>query len=68
MGLFWVGLGLFRVTLHLSDAWPRIVGGVVLAGLIVVGATVSGLAALVCLLAGSAGLVVIEQQRAPAPA
>ena len=57
VGLFWVGLGLFRLTLGLSGGWARIAGGVVLGGLIVVGATVSGLAALVCLLLGSAGLV-----------
>jgi low temperature requirement protein LtrA len=65
VGLFWVGLGLFRLTLHLPDALPRIAGGVVLGGLIVVGAEVSGLAALVCLLLGSAGLVLLEQRRSP---
>jgi low temperature requirement protein LtrA len=62
VGLFWVGLGLFRLTLHLPGAWPRLGGGVVLGGLIVVGATVSGLAALVCLLLGSAALVLWERQ------
>ncbi len=66
VGLFWVGLGLFRFTLHLPDALPRIAGGVVLGGLIVVGAEVSGLAALVCLLLGSAGLVLLEQRRSTA--
>jgi low temperature requirement protein LtrA len=65
VGLFWVGLGLFRLTLHLSGAWPRLLGGVVLAALIVVGAEWSGLAALVCLLAGSAGLVLLEQRVSP---
>jgi len=65
VGLFWVGLGLFRLTLHLPEALPRIAGGVVLGGLIVVGAEVSGLAALVCLLLGSAGLVLLEQHRSP---
>jgi low temperature requirement protein LtrA len=60
VGLFWTGLGLFRLALHLSGAWPRIVGGAVLAALTVVGAEVSGLAALVCLLAGSAALVLLE--------
>jgi len=65
VGLFWVGLGLFRLTLHLPEALPRIAGGVVLGGLIVVGAEVSGLAALVCLLLGSAGLVLLEQRRSP---
>ncbi|HEX4470870.1 MAG TPA: low temperature requirement protein A [Nocardioides sp.] len=70
-GAFWVGLGLFRLTLGLAQAWPRIAGGVVLAAFLVVGAEVSGLAALVCLLAGSAGLVLLEQRRAapdPEPA
>ena len=66
VGLFWVGLGLFRFSLHLPDALPRIAGGVVLGGLIVVGAEVSGLAALVCLLLGSAGLVLLEQRRSTA--
>ena len=61
VGLFWVGLGLFRLTLQLLGAWPRIGGGVVLGALIVVGAEVSGLAALVCLLLGSASLVVLER-------
>jgi low temperature requirement protein LtrA len=61
VGLFWLGLGLFRLALRLSGAWPRIAGGVVLAASIVVGARVSGLAALVCLLAGSAALVVSER-------
>jgi low temperature requirement protein LtrA len=63
VGLFWVGLGLFRLTLHLAGAWPRIAGGVLLAALIVVGAEASGLAALVCLLLGSAGLVLLEHSR-----
>jgi hypothetical protein len=63
VGLFWVGLGLFRLTLHLPQAWPRILGGVVLGALIVVGATGSGLLALICLLLGSAALVLLEQRR-----
>src|SRR4051794_34851657 len=63
VGLFWVGLGLFRLTLGLSGGWARIAGGVVLGGLILVGATISGLAALVCLLLASAGLVLWEQRR-----
>jgi low temperature requirement protein LtrA len=63
VGLFWVGLGLFRLSLGLDDVVPRIAGGVVLGALIVVGAEVSGLAALVCLLLGSAALVVWEQRR-----
>ena len=65
VGLFWVGLGLFRFTLHLPVALARILGGVALGALIVVGAEVSGLAALVCLLLGSAGLVLLEQHRSP---
>jgi low temperature requirement protein LtrA len=71
VGLFWVGLGLFRLALRLGQAWPRIVGGVVLGGLMVVGAEVSGLAALVCLLLGSAALVLLEHRvgvPTPAPA
>jgi low temperature requirement protein LtrA len=62
VGLFWVGLGLFRLALHLSGAWSRVVGGVVLGAVLVVGARVSGLAALLCLLAGSAALVVLERR------
>src|SRR4051812_42827403 len=62
VGLFWVGLGLFRLTLHLAGVVPRVVGGVALGALTVVGAEVSGLAALVCLLAGSAALVLLERQ------
>ena len=62
VGGFWVGLGLFRLALRLPRARPRLVGGVVLSAVIVVGAEVSGLAALVCLLAGSAGLVLVEQR------
>jgi low temperature requirement protein LtrA len=60
VGGFWVGLGLFRLTLHLPGAVPRLVGGVLLAAVIVVGAEVSGLAALACLLLGSAALVLLE--------
>jgi low temperature requirement protein LtrA len=63
VGVFWVGLGLFRLSLHLSGALPRVLGGVALAALIVVGAEVSGLAALVCLLVGSAALVLLEQRQ-----
>jgi low temperature requirement protein LtrA len=64
VGGFWVGLGLFRLTLRLPGAVPRLAGGAGLAALIVVGAEVSGLAALVCLLAGSAGLVLLERRPA----
>jgi low temperature requirement protein LtrA len=62
VGLFWAGLGLFRLTLRLPGALARIVGGVVLGAVIVVAAEVSGLAALLCLLGGSAGLVLLEQR------
>ena len=62
VGLFWVGLGLFRLALHLPGVLVRVAGGVALSAVIVVGAEVSGLAALVCLLLGSAGLVVLEQR------
>jgi low temperature requirement protein LtrA len=66
VGLFWVGLGLFRLALGLSGWVPRVVGGAALAALIVVGAELSGLAALVCLLLGSAVLVLLER-REPDP-
>ena len=66
VGLFWGGLGLFRLALGLSGGWPRVAGGVVLSGVIVVGATVSGLSALVALLLGSALLVLLER-RTPLP-
>jgi hypothetical protein len=62
VGLFWVGLGLFRLALHLTGAGLRIAGGVALTALMVVGAELSGLTALVCLLAGSAALVLFEQR------
>jgi len=62
VGGFWVGLGLFRLALGLPGWLPRVAGGVVLAAFTVIGAEGSGLAALVCLLAGSAGLVLLEQR------
>jgi low temperature requirement protein LtrA len=62
VGLYWGGLGLFRLTLGLPGAGLRLLGGVVLGAVIVVGAEVSGLAALVCLLAGSATLALLEQR------
>jgi low temperature requirement protein LtrA len=68
VGLFWVGLGLFRLALGVPGALPRLVGGLLLAAVTVVGAAVSGLLALLCLLLGSAVLVLSEQRaRAPAP-
>ncbi|MGZ4753205.1 MAG: low temperature requirement protein A, partial [Oryzihumus sp.] len=62
VGMFWVGLGLFRLTLGLPGALPRLGGGVVLGAVIVVGARVSGLVALLCLLGGSAALVLFEER------
>jgi low temperature requirement protein LtrA len=64
LGGFWVGLGLFRLALRLPQALPRLAGGVALGAVIVVGAEVSGLAALVCLLAGSTALVLLERRPA----
>ncbi|WP_151084437.1 low temperature requirement protein A [Nocardioides cynanchi] len=67
VGGFWVGLGLFRLVLGLPGAVPRLGGGVALAAVLVVGAEVSGLAALVCLLAGSAGLVLADRRESSEP-
>jgi len=68
VGVFWVGLGLFRLALGLPGALPRVVLGLVLGALIVVGAAVSGLLALLCLLLGSAAFMLFEQRAgAPAP-
>ncbi len=61
VGLFWVGLGLFRLTLGLPGALPRLAGGVVLGAITVIGALVSGMLALLCLLLVSAVVVLIEQ-------
>jgi low temperature requirement protein LtrA len=63
VGLFWVGLGLFRLALGVPGAWSRVLGGVVLGAVLLVGTTVSGLAALVCLLLGSALLVLRDHER-----
>ncbi len=60
VGMYWVGLGLFRLALGLPGALPRVTGGLVLGAVIVVGATVSGLLALLCLLLGSSALVLLE--------
>src|SRR4051794_7620089 len=68
VGLFWVGLGLFRMALHLPGAGSRVAGGLALSALVVVGAGVSGLSALVCLLLGSAALVLWEGRQSPEPA
>ena len=62
VGLFWAGLGLFRLALKVAGALPRLVGGFVLGGVTVVGATMSGLLALVCLLLGSGVLVLIDHR------
>jgi len=64
VGVFWAGLGLFRLALGLPGAWPRLVLGLVLGAVIVVGATVSGLVALLCLLLGSAALLLFERRTA----
>jgi hypothetical protein len=48
--------------LGITGALPRVIGGVVLGALIVVGATMSGLVALIALLGGSALLVFLEQR------
>ena len=61
-GLFWVGLGLFRLALGLHGARPRLAGGLVLCAVIVVGATAFGLLALLCLLLGSSALVLLESR------
>jgi low temperature requirement protein LtrA len=65
VGVYWVGLGLFRLALGLPDALQRIAGGVVLGAVTIVGATTSGLLALLCLLLGSSTLVLVER-RSPA--
>ena len=65
VGVYWVGLGLFRLALRLPHALLRIAGGVGLGTVTVVGATTSGLLALLCLLLGSGTLVMVES-RAPA--
>jgi low temperature requirement protein LtrA len=67
VGAFWAGLGLFRLALHLSGAVTRVLGGLALGAVTVVGALGSGLAALVCLLLGSAALVLLERSRVPDP-
>ena len=67
VGLFWVGLGLFRLALGIPGALLRLAGGVGLGAVIVVATTVSGLVALLCLLLGSAALMLFEQ-RATVPA
>ena len=67
VGLYWVGLGLFRLALGRPDVLPRVTGGAVLAAVTVVGALGSGLLALLCLLVGSASLVLIETRRADPP-
>jgi low temperature requirement protein LtrA len=67
VGLFWIGLGLFRLALGLSGALPRLAGGLVICAVTVLGAVVSGMLALLCLLLVSAAIVLLEQ-RAGAPA
>jgi low temperature requirement protein LtrA len=67
VGLFWVGLGLFRLTLGLPGALPRLAGGVVLGTVTVVGALLSGMLALLCLLLVSGVVVLIEQRAETSP-
>ena len=68
VGLFWVGLGLFRLALGIPGGLLRLVGGVGLGAVMVIATTVSGLVALLCLLLGSAALMLFEQRaRVPAP-
>ncbi len=61
-GLFWAGLGLFRLALGLPGALLRLIGGLGLSAVVVVGATVSGLLALLCLSLGSAALVMVDHR------
>jgi low temperature requirement protein LtrA len=67
VGLFWVGLGLFRLALGLSGSLLRLAGGLVLGAVIVVGATTSGLLALICLLLGSSTLLLLDRRVPAAP-
>jgi len=67
VGLFWVGLGLIRLTLGLPGALPRLAGGVLLGAITVIGALVSGMLALLCLLLVSAVVVLIEQRAETSP-
>ena len=62
VGLFWAGLGLFRLALGLPGALLRLIGGLGLGAVVVVGATVSGLLALLCLSLGSAALVMVDHR------
>jgi hypothetical protein len=54
-----------RLALRLNESWTRIAGGVARGAVTVAGAGVSALAALVCLLGGSAALVLIERTYRP---
>ena len=58
VGAFWLGLGVFRLALGLPRALPRLIGGLLLTAVIVVGPVSSGLVTLLCLLLGSSALVV----------
>lgn len=60
VGAFWAGLALFRRVLGIPGALRRLFGGLVLAAVTLVGAAFSAFAALVLLLAGSVGLLVLE--------
>jgi low temperature requirement protein LtrA len=65
VGVFWVGLGLFRLALGFPGAVRRVALGAMLGAVTVVGATLSGLLALVCLLVGSVALVLVETRNGP---
>lgn len=65
VGVYWVGLGLFRLSLGLGGALTRVAGGVLLGAVTVVGVQASGLVALVCLLLGSSALVLAESRMGP---
>lgn len=59
VGVYWVGLGLFRLAIGRSFAWFRIVVGILLSVAALLG-EVSGLVELASLLAGSVAILVIE--------
>lgn len=60
VGAFWAGLAFFRRVLGIPGSLLRLVGGLVLAAVTLVAGAVSAFAALVLLLAGSVGLLVLE--------
>ena len=58
---FWVGLALFRLAIGRRDVLFRLTGGLLLLAAVPVGTTVSGLAELVVLLAGSTVVLAAER-------